>query len=279
MKWIFILILFISCTNQDDDMRLFVQSLSSDGTAPINAVRVILITGQSNALGAAFNSDALASEMLEQPNFKIWSKVNSQFENLDIPINNLGANPDDPPSNQRHGLELGLSVNRTDYYSEDIYLIKHGVGGTSLVENMEGGYVYEEFWNNFVIPGINDLISQGKTPYVQLVFAQGEYDGATANQVSYGTNFPIWASKWRSNLGNNLPIIDLEINEVDANYADINTVKENQELSDSLYKLLDNKLLPRDDDWHWNYSSMKLISNMVYEQTLIFNWLPITSLL
>ena len=78
MKWLFILILFISCT-QDEDMKLYSQNLNSNS----GTLRVLLLTGQSNAVGLAFNVDAMAGELIAQPQIQIWPK-GLDFEDLNI---------------------------------------------------------------------------------------------------------------------------------------------------------------------------------------------------
>lgn len=83
---------------------------------------VIRLFGQSNARG----SNNLASQLPEslqgsQPQFKIWN--NSTFENYHARINSLGND---------FSVEPYVMNWLNNAFDEDIYIIKYGVGGTTL---------------------------------------------------------------------------------------------------------------------------------------------------
>jgi len=280
VRLLIILILLISCT--DEDMRLFQSNLPNSGF-PSNGVRVYLLTGQSNAGGRGLNSEATSGELEPQPQFKIWSKINSQFENLDIPANNLSIN------STFHGIELGLALNFNTYYpGETGYLIKWGVDSTEIVQHLSGGTVYEEFWNNYVKPALNDLINQGKIPFVYFIYIQGERDSNLVfdpnGPALYPARFDTLVSLWRNNIGVGLPIAPYEIHtplpgSYDQTRA-INIVFENKSLIDNNLQVLETEFLSAEaDNLHFKYSAHKAGSILAFDYFITKQGQPVTTLI
>jgi hypothetical protein len=223
MRFLLILILLVSCSqdrfeikpDRNADMKMFFNSLGGVGgevpTFPENGVRVFLITGQSNAKGRALNSSASAGELDPSTTTKIWNPTASAFQNLDIGTNNLADAGD-------HGVELGLDVNFQTYFpGETLYLIKYAVGSTPIRDHIktERGNVVDVFWP-YVVNGINQLITDGKIPYVYLIFSQGERDANPATDAdgdtpaAHYTRFGVWIDQWRSDIGANIPVVAYE---------------------------------------------------------------------
>lgn len=255
--------------NNTDDMRLFISSLSAEGGStpvdpfPPNGVRVFLYTGQSNCPGRGLDSDATAQELAEKTNFKIWSKINSRFENLQIGVNNLNSTEDS------HGIELGLSNNFESYYpNETVYFIKWGVHSTAILEHLPGGSVYDDFWPNYVIAGINDLIADGKIPFVYWVYTQGERDSNTGEGGQpelYGGRFDQLISQWQSNIGVDMPMCNYELcDPLPSGYDQtgiVNQVFADKSLTEPLYQVMPTKFLSNlGDDLHYDYTAQKQIS-------------------
>lgn len=239
----------------------FIQTLDSN-TVDSNIVNVYILTGQSNSVGRGDNADATAQELAVQPYFKIWSKTNSQFESLEIGVNNLGVLPDE------HGIELGLAKNHNTYYPNQTgYLIKWGKSSTEIVKHLTGGEVYEELWNNYVIDGINSLINEGKQCRVFLIYSQGERDANTnlsppgGEYTLYSGRFDTWVSLWQSNFGATLPIVSYQLLDVLPAYYEkdvINGVFASKALSETYYSVLQTKNLTNiGDNLHYDYQAHK----------------------
>lgn len=263
---IIIILLIVSCTdNTDEDMRLMYQSLPSNEVLPANAVRVFIYTGQSNCPGRGLNTDATVGELASQPQMKIWSKINSQFEDLDIGTNNLNSTIDS------HGIELGLASNFNTYFlGETGYLIKWGVASTEIVKHLSGGVVYTELFDNYVKPAINDLINSGKIPYIYFIYAQGERDANTnlpspaGEYLLYADRFDTWISLWQSNFSTDLPIANYELLEPGPSgyeMAHINADFASKSLTEPNYQVMETSgKTDIGDDLHYDYQAQKEIS-------------------
>lgn len=236
MRWILILILFISCTdNSDEDMKLFQTGLSNiEGVVPppIETIKVLLLTGQSNAVGFGENSEAPSDEIDQTPTVQIYQK-GTTFEDLNIAGGNNYTHPNE--TGNWHGLELGMSV----YAPEQMYLVKWGVGSTAIIEHLTGGSVYEEFYPNFVIPSIPILesiaLAENKTLEYHLVFFQGEQDSTTQDGIdNYASRLNTWVDLWRGNIGSDLHITLMGLTDTNAGLQSINADLEAKADSDPL---------------------------------------------
>ncbi len=215
MRWILLVFLLISCTdNSDEEMKLFINSLSSGSSIPSipeNGVRVFLITGQSNARGRAPNSSATSEELLPQPQMQIWNNGSSVFQDLRIGVNSQDI------INGDHSIELGLSQSFNTYFpNETGYIIKYAVSSTPIRYHIpEDGTVYNVFKER-VESGINNLINQGKIPYVYFIYSQGERDANPDSDAAGDTpsahllRFKTLLDLWQTNLGTDLPFVAYE---------------------------------------------------------------------
>lgn len=286
MRWFLILILFISCQdNTEEEMRLFVSSLSNSESTPTpppfpeNGVRVFLQTGQSNSRGRGLNSDATPEELAIQPQMKIWRlHTGGGFDDLEVPVNNQ-------TSGTTHSIELGLAKYFNDYYPDEIgYIIKVGIDGTPIIEHLPGGEVYDNFYPNFAIPGINRLISEGKIPYVYMIYSQGEADANPTNwpdgnnPTNYVARFDSWVAQWRSNIGADLPIVVYQILDTyDPGSGQINEIFINKDASDDKLHMLATGDLPSvGDNLHFNYTAQKEASVMALDYFINHLGQPVT---
>lgn len=245
-------LLLICCAdNSDEDMKLFVNSLGNQRVAPIaGTIHVILLTGQSNAVGFAKNTDALASELDETSVVKIWQK-DADFANLNIAADNNYARA----GLGEHGIELGLA----EYLNTNIYMIKWGVGSTSITQHIPGGAVYEEFYNNFVVPGLARLAELHPTATINkyLVYWQGEADSTTSGLASYPARLDTWVDAWQTNLGSDIPIRVFEIAEDNATRAAINDVFHAKAATEANMEVIYTQDLQLDDFQHFGYQGKK----------------------
>lgn len=288
MRWILIILILTSC-NQDEDM-LFQSMLSGGETVtppvfPTNGVRVFIYTGQSNCPGRGLNTDATAGELASQSQFKIWSKINSQFENLDIGTNNLNSTADS------HGIELGMAANFNTYYpSETGYFIKWGVSSTPIIQHLTGGTVYTELWINYVKPAINNLINAGKIPYVYFIYTQGERDANTSltppsggDYLNYAPRFETLKDLWRTNIGASLPFVNYQLIDPGPSGYEMTAINDDfaaSELLESLHKVLQtNGLGDIGDDLHYDYVAHKAASILAYNYFANNLGQPVTNLL
>ena len=245
-------------------MTPFQNSLNNTNTGDI--VTVFLLTGQSNSYGLA--TGGTTTELQEKTNFKIWSKINSQFENMDIGVNNLGST---------HGIELGLADLFDSYYSgETGYLIKLGVPSTGILTHLSQGTNYNEFWNYFVKPAINTLLSEGKRCRIKMIFSQGEWDANTDNEplgyLDYGTNFDEWVTLWQTNFSTDLSIANYEVLSALAirgpeyEWEVINQVFTDKSLTESEYQVMNTKDLTNiGDNLHYDYTAHKAIAKLALD--------------
>lgn len=272
------LIIFSACEKDDiiivdnninesiDTLKPFIIALDTvqDQTPvfdEVNGVRVFILTGQSNAVGKALNSNLTAGELSAQSQLKIWNKTAGAFQDLDIGTNNLALSTE-------HGIENGLAQNILTYFpTGQSYLIKWGVGSTEIAQHLSGGAVYTELWNNYVVSGINNIITSGKIPYVYLIYSQGERDANTndpspaGEYTLFGGRFDTWVSLWQTNFGTDLPIAVLQVKEPGpAGYemATINGVFDAKALTESKLNVLQTKSLSSiGDNLHFNHNAHK----------------------
>jgi len=216
------------------------------------------LTGQSQIPGRADNSDATSEELGEQPSTKIWVNDSQSYERL-----NIGAgNHNNDISNSMHGLELGIAKNFQTYFpNRELRLIKHGIGGSSIERNLPSGDVYEAFWNDYLIPAVNQTLSEGKRAEIWLLIGQGEKESSTQVRAdAHPAKFQELLNVWQVNLGVKLQIRCLQIRENNALDIVVNNTFKAAEKTEQNFNYLLTKGLPSDDGTHYNYSAYKSIS-------------------
>lgn len=232
-------------------------SLSILDNLPEDGVIHIGLTGQSNASERALNSDAEASEIKDYPNFKVWVSGNVYQT----------YNPSTFGDASKHNILLHLAIwfenNKPDLI---VYASNYAVGGTSIVNHLTGGSVYETYWNNHFLPSIQSLIASGKTVYPLLLFLQGEADSNnTADTFQYRENHNNWVKLWQDNVSVRLPIMCVEVIESDLNDQIINQVKTLEEKEQINVVKVSNKDAASNDNLHYNYAGLQTICNRVIE--------------
>lgn len=245
-------------------MRLFQTSLGSQsaGSEPTDIVDVILLTGQSNAAGLASDEDIPIDEQIQYSS-KYWDKDRGWRQRT---FSNLYT----------HGIELRLYQ---IYEDNPFYLVKYGVGSTAIIEHVSGGSVYEPFWNDYVIPAINDLINSGYTPRLKMVFIQGENDSQVPEVNVYGDMLDEWIDLWKTNLGN-IPLNCVYIIETTSQDILINNYFNDASLvaSNNLMQVENENLtIPFSaDNLHYNYSAFQTLGdrlnlNLVIQNGVLIN--------
>ena len=248
--------------------------LYGDWVLPENSVRVTLYTGQSNAGGNGYNTEALPSEIDETPFVKICATNGTSFNNLNISAWNNQYNV---PGG--HSIELGISNAYEQKNDYPLYLIKRSVGGTKALEHIPTGRVYNEFYDQYASKGINYLLNQGYRVFVDLVYLQGEGDSNQADYPYFSEKMDIFINTWRGHLGANLPITFINVYEVDNWYVKLNQIFDEKAANDSRIFVIDNTGATTNDGIHYTYATLKTLAEryMVIHDAMIP--LEVTSLL
>ncbi len=233
-----------------------------------NVVFVWIITGQSNAVGLALNSNATASEIDQDNSTFIYNTVSNTFDKLNISAgNNKGLD------NTRHGLELQLAqIRESKYPTQKAYIIKHAIGSTNIDAQLPGGAVYDSVWTHYVQEGINNLISAGKKPIVSLFYLQGEANADNStNSLNFSNKLSQLIRQWKYNLGEDLPIIfnDLITNNIAYPYKDsISSAFADATRNFHNVRFINNSQYTYLDGAHMNYSGMKKAANYMFDASL-----------
>ena len=104
--------------------------------------KVILLRGQSNAVGDAFNTTLAGDLFYDKEEIKIANLITGVFENLKVNSSTFVGNNAGLPTYvsgyiaaySRHGLELRLMKVLNDSYNIPFWLHKYAVGATSLAQ-------------------------------------------------------------------------------------------------------------------------------------------------
>jgi len=165
-------------------------------------------------------------------------------------------------------------------FDSPLYVVKYGTGGSEINNFLSGGTDYLEFWNNYVVPAINDLIGQGKTPLVYFGFWQGEADSNTQPLTdAYSGKFDTFVSLWQTNLGATLPFNIFEIYELDARDTTINGVFATKSGTESFLNVIETGDLSSADNLHFDYTPLKTAANRLITSMLTQSPVAITTAL
>ena len=188
---------------------------------PNNAVFVVIHAGQSNALGACSNriGGSYLSERQATNKILRWNSATNTFVNQNLSISG------------NHGIDLFLQKKLYDW-NRPLYYINTAVSNTIISKHLPPtGSVYLTA-NTAVTTAINQLISQGKRPYIWYVYGQGEADSTQlrlTNAYVHGTlteqSYDIAINQTKINLANTGAItfyptinFEMDINQDHRNY-------------------------------------------------------------
>ncbi|MEJ8803136.1 sialate O-acetylesterase [Pontibacter sp. H249] len=219
---------------------------------PANIAPIVLLIGQSNALGWDNKNNYAAEYKTTFDNIKIWDiEKGGGF----VPLNFSTTNNQQPAgsANLRMGLETPLMKRLADLTGKELYLIKYALDGSSLADqwrpqivNWNTGYHTEKMLQA-VQAAKAALIAAGKLPkIICVVMFQGENDADTqADKDAYYANLKelIYLTR-EEELNHALPWIDVLINAnlSSSSYpytADIRAIKTQVAAEDKHYKTLD----------------------------------------
>lgn len=238
-------------------------------------VPLILFTGQSNSDERALNSELDPSDLRDYPNLLVY----------DISIQGFTIyNPTKFNDSNKHNILLHFAKELESINPDQIfYVVNYGVGGTPISDHLAGGAVYEVFYNNYYLPALEYLLSEGKTPCIFMFFAQGERDSNTdAEAVAFEDKQLQWVNEWQTRTSRRLPICNFQIIESDANDILINNSFKNRFRDQINCDYIYTQDASSDDGLHYNAAGLALLAPRMisfikhrdlyhYEKSSVFN--------
>ncbi|MFA9215151.1 MAG: sialate O-acetylesterase [Candidatus Methylacidiphilales bacterium] len=112
---------------------------------------LILLTGESNSGGLAYNSEASAIEKTVNTKLKYLNNTTLIFEDYDIQKSMIGHVGYIQPIGTFHGWDLEISnLTKTNYFkNREVYIVKTGQGGSRIIQWVAGSS-YETTFNTRV---------------------------------------------------------------------------------------------------------------------------------
>lgn len=179
--------------------NMVVGDLVADAPA-LKQIPVIVLWGQSNAVGRVALSELNYRYIYSLNWCKIWDNSTNSMVNINAAINNNQLND---PSNQ-YGIEFELASKLNQYYKKTQYIFKYAVGGTALTPletpswcvptpgvQPSGGTLWQAIYNT-EMPDLQDWeLNNGFTiTSVKVVWVQGERDSQVLGEsTTYETNW------------------------------------------------------------------------------------------
>lgn len=237
--------------------NMVVGDLVADAPA-LKQISVIILFGQSNAVGRVPMAQLEAKYTNSLSWLKIWDNVTNSFVNINASTNNNQLND---PSNQ-YGIEFYLGNKLNKYSRKTQYIFKYAVGGTALTPletpswcvptpgvQPSGGTMWQAVYNT-EIPDMQDWeLNNGFTiTKLRFVWIQGEADSQVLGEAStYETNWTNFLASVNSGRFKSLFYITpqvydclLSVNQTAAAYVyktEVNTGKTNvQATNTSVYR-------------------------------------------
>lgn len=227
-----------------------------------NAVLLIGLTYQSNAVGHADNSDLTAIEMAENPYLKIFQSSTGTFENLNVALGNNNSTP------EHHGLEVGLAHLAETRLNMPIYMAKYAVGGTSLNQQLTGGDVYDVYYNQHLAPAINLLLNEGKRVFFVQCIWGGESNANSESTISaFALNFPELYNQYKEIFGDK---VTFYVFEVAQNFYPIRSLTNDvyREIAKDVerFSVIKTGTLPTSDGVHFTAEAYKTASELLLDE-------------
>jgi hypothetical protein len=199
---------------------LTVSCLPTSTAPPL--IRVLLLAGQSNALGQASAATLSSTLLAPQTGVLLYTYVNGQVANSDGTLGALTTlHPGATTVLGDFGPEVTLGQQLAPLLNQvpgtKLAIIKYAVGGTSLNTDWKGGGtgttagdgVFYQTFQQVVANGLAKLAATYTTSTIQLggmVWVQGEQDTNTdANATAYGGRLANFIADVRATYGASLP--------------------------------------------------------------------------
>ncbi|MEM6452626.1 MAG: sialate O-acetylesterase [Cyanobacteria bacterium P01_D01_bin.105] len=174
----------LAVRNHEADSQYLTISVTDEPDTVDEPVSVYLMAGQSNLVGEARASNLAPSYANPFPDVKIWSAPNSDFVTLALGYDGQTTHI---------GPEFSFGRRISQRSGEAVYVVKHGLGGTSLAQdwNPDGSGPQYNAFTQTVDTALAELKASGVRYEIDgLVWMQGESD-------TYQDTF---APKYRDNL-------------------------------------------------------------------------------
>lgn len=240
-------------------MNIFFASMGRTSKRPI----LVIINGESNSGGYALNSEAPLNEIGERESVQILNNNTLVFENLDIGVNNLLGHAG-LSNGSTHGFELELAnrADVNDFYSEGVYLVKTGAGGSTIAQWNVGGAYYNTMESR--ITTAQEILNFSDYNIVVL-YSLG------INDAIAGTNVNVWKTAVQNHLNElrtiigqgNVPIIMTQFQGMGSGGTQYNsystTISEIATNLENVYAVDVSGAGLRDLN-HWNYAGMKQVA-------------------
>ena len=140
-------------------------------------VSVYLMAGQSNLVGEALAENLESDYAQPFEGAKIWNQLSGEFVTLAPGVGQLADQDEDAPITV--GPELSFARRIAERSEEDVYIVKYGLGSTSLAEdwNPDGSGPQYDTFTQTVDAALADLKASGVQYEIDgLVWMQGESD-------------------------------------------------------------------------------------------------------
>ena len=239
---------------------------SVSGSGGSNAVNLVVIQGESNAAGLAYNSQASTAELAPRTNVKIINNNTLQFETLQLGVNNnILENVVDQST---HGLENGLA-NAVDagQLTKPTYLVKAGGSGSWISEWLSNGTSRnpgQYGWSQLVArmdAAVNYLKSKG-IPYTITVWQSigiNDYNAGTTN-ATYQSRMIQFRTDFRNRYGQNIPFLTTHFFSGHPYNPVIDAIAASDPLG--ICSAIDvSGTTYRDPNVHWDYNGFKVIAS------------------
>lgn len=162
---------------------------------PLDAEIILINTGQSNSVGGANKSTYEDGDVAENETVMVWNNGTLSWDNqhLDVTTSKVGWN--------------AFMKEHVFKYNRQFKIINGGVSSTDIDFHLPNELGYTDLVTS-VENAINNVLASGKRPYVYMIFIQGEADSnSTVDADAYAAKLATWVAQWKTNLGENLPII------------------------------------------------------------------------
>lgn len=221
---------------------------------------LIIMMGESNALGKGLNSAATAAELLPRPSVKIYNTTTRLFENLSIARNSGSGAINGDSLTQGIELELANQVEAGKWGASELYVVKTGQGGATAALWVSSG-AYFSFMRDAVLRAMHLIRSMGKIPVPFIFYSQGINDqvlGVSGSAWQAATQV-ILQNTWDV-LDGTCPVVMTQFNQAgfgayNSNIAAIATIYP------QVYAMSTTGFAIAPDGIHWNYDGLKHVAN------------------
>ncbi|MFA9212946.1 MAG: sialate O-acetylesterase [Candidatus Methylacidiphilales bacterium] len=225
---------------------------------------LIILTGESNSGGLAYNSEASVIEKTINPKLKYLNNTSLIFADYDIQKSMIGHVGYTQPIGTFHGWDLEISnLTKTNYFkNREVFIVKTGQGG-SRISQWAVGASYETTFNTRV-NAAKALINKPHDTII--LYTQG------INDIANGYPSATWKTDTKNRINSiktfipKSPIV-ITLFETPMPYTAYNyAMYEIANEIKGIYIQSTKGLITNSGDVaHWNYSSMKILAKKMLD--------------